>query len=504
MLHSAWVLGFVLLLAGVPGVLTEAAEPDNRPNILFIFTDDQSHRSIGCYEESHPWVKTPNIDRLAAEGVRFTHGYAGTWCLPSRAMVLTGLHPHAIHGLKVERNPISRYDPEVCRFWPAELRRAGYRTGFIGKWHLSPDAGHGRDWDHSVVWNHAVPRQAGGYYRNQKLNFDGGPYQAVGGYSTDNYTQYAVDYIKQKHEKPWFLWLCYDATHGPYTPAERHKDCYQDNEPVPIPKDIYPPRPEKPRYMQKYGVWKKGPDGLPVRRKRTLPEAVRKYNRAALAIDEGVGRLLAALEETGQLDNTFIVYTADQGFAWGQHGFEWKVAPYDANLRAPFVVRMPGRVARGKVCRRPVCALDLIPTFFALAGTPLPWKMHGHDLTPLLKDPESPWPHDVLMEQFGWAFGRETAGGLSRPPRFSAIPWYVFLRHGKYKYIRTLVEDEIEELYDTDCDPAELHNLALDQKHRELLAELRGRLIEELKRTDAPLVKNLPKPRGVVRSTPAR
>lgn len=112
----------------VASALAPAASPlwaAERPNILFIFTDDQSHRSVGCYEEAHPWVQTPNIDRLAAEGVRFEQAYAGTWCLPSRAMMLSGLQPHAINGLRVERNPVGRYDPNVCRFWPDELKRTG-------------------------------------------------------------------------------------------------------------------------------------------------------------------------------------------------------------------------------------------------------------------------------------------------------------------------------------------------------------------------------------------
>jgi arylsulfatase A-like enzyme len=476
-----------------------AAGEKSRPNILFVFTDDQSHRSVGCYEEAHRWVKTPNIDRLAAEGVRFSIAYVGTWCLPSRAMMLTGLHPHGIHGLEVDRNPVSRYDPEVFRFWPTELRKAGYHTAFMGKWHLSPDAGHGRAWDHSVVWNHAVPKKAGGYYLDQKLNFDGGPYRAVGGYSTDNYTDYAVEYIRREHKKPWFLWLCYDAVHGPYTAADRHENHYRGDEPVPTPKDIYPPRPEKPRYMKDYGVWKPGPDGVPVKGKRTLRETVRQYNRAVLGIDEGVGRLLRVLEETGQLENTLIAYTSDQGFAWGQHGFAWKVAPYDANLRAPLIVRMPGRVARGKVCWHPVCALDLIPTFFTLAETTPPWKMHGHDLSPLLKDPEAAWPHPVMMEHFGWAFGSETDGGLTGKKAFP-VPWYLFLRQDRYKYIRILVKDEIEELYDLERDPEELHNLALDPEYHELLADFRQRLIDELRRTDAVLAKNLPEPKVVGRT----
>jgi len=247
--------------------------------------------------------------------------------------------------------------------------------------------------------------------------------------------------------------------------------------------------------MHQYGVWRPGEGGLPVRRGRTLPQAVRQYNRAARALDEGVGKLLDTLEETGQLDNTLVVYTSDQGFAWGQHGFEWKVAPYDANLRAPFIVRMPGHVARGKVCRRPVCALDLVPTFFALAGVEPPWKLHGHDLRPLLENPEADWPYPVLMEQLGWAFGPETDGALTGKKAL-AVPWYVFLRRGRYKYIRTLVEDEIEELYDLEADPEELENLALDPAHRRVLVDFRTRLSAELRRTGARFADRLPEPRA--------
>ncbi|MBM3891003.1 MAG: DUF4976 domain-containing protein, partial [Verrucomicrobia bacterium] len=369
-------------------------------------------------------------------------------------------------------------------------------TAFIGKWHLSPDAGHGRDWDHSVVWFHSVPKEAGGYYRNQKPCFDGGPFTAVEGYSTDNYTRYAAEFIKRKHDKPWLLWLCYDAPHSPYTAAERHKDRYQNNEPVQVPADIYPPRPTKPAYMHNYGVWKPGTDGQPMQKNRTLAESVRQYNRAIAAVDEGIGKVLQTLEETGQLDRTLIAFTSDQGFAWGQHGFAWKVAPYDANMRAPFVVRLPG-AARGKVCRHPVALLDLVPTIFALAETPLPWPMHGHDLRPLLKDPDAPWPHPVMLEHFNATFGADTDRGVTGDNMHAGVPWWLSLRQGRYKYIRTLVENEIEELYDLESDPEELTNLALDPKHHAALADYRRRLVKELERTNAGLVKNLPAPRIV-------
>ncbi|UCD27862.1 MAG: sulfatase-like hydrolase/transferase [Planctomycetota bacterium] len=473
---------------------------DKRPNILFIFTDDQSHRTVSCYPEAHRWIKTPNLDRLADEGLRFSAAYpAGAWCLPSRATVLTGLHPHGIRGLKVRENPYSRYDPKVCRFWPVEFRKAGYRTGFIGKWHLSEDAGHGRDWDYSAVWNHAVPKKAGGYYKNQKLNFDGGPYRDVDGYSTDNYTRYAEQFIRRDHDKPWFLWLCYGAVHGPYTPAERHLDRY-NNVPVSVPLDIYPPRPDKPTYMHELCWWEPGMGpqaGQPVRNKRTLAEWVRQYNRAVSAVDEGVGRLMEVLEETGQLDNTFIVFTSDQGLAWGQHGFAWKVAPYDANLRVPLMIRMPSRVAKGKVCRHPVGTLDVVATFFALSGISPPWKMHGHDLTPILKSPDASWPHPVLLEHTRWEMGYQTDRGVTRDADFLGVPWWIFLRQGRYKYIRTLLPNEIEELYDLQQDPEELKNLALKPAYHQTLADYRQRMVAELKRTDAALVKNLPEPRMV-------
>ena len=476
------------------GSCAEGAATPKRPNILYIFTDDQSIRSVGCYPEAHRWVRTPNIDRLAAEGVRFTHCYTGAWCMPSRATALTGLLPHGIQSLRmVGRYPGSTYDPKQCPFWPAAFRRGGYFTGIIGKWHTGSDAGHGRDWDYSAIWDHTRPNIYGGYYRKQKISFNGAPPKAVGGYSTDNYTRWAVSFVQDRAKdasKPWYLWLCYDAVHGPYTNAERHKGDYQATAPVPVPKDIYPPRPTKPTYMRKYGLWRRNAAGRPVKGKRTLTGSVQQYNRAVRALDEGVGKVIAALKDTGQLDNTLVVFTSDQGFAWGQHGFAWKYAPYDANLRSPLIVRMPGTAAAGKVCAHPVGGHDLVPTFFALARVPLPWKMHGHDMTAILTDPGADWPHPVLLENTKYYYGKDTE--RENRPGWSSVPWWIFLRQGRYKYIRTLVADEIEELYDLEADPEELDNLAVKGEHHKLLAGFRKRLLAELKRTDAGMVRNLP------------
>ncbi len=248
--------------------------------------------------------------------------------------------------------------------------------------------------------------------------------------------------------------------------------------------------------MHEYGVWTKADDGRPAMRGRTLDAWIRQYNQAVRALDEGVGSLLEALAETGQRNNTLVVYTSDQGFAWGQHGFAWKYAPYDANLRAPLMVRLPGKVAEGKVCRHPVGGIDLIPTFFALAGIPLPWEMHGHDLTSLLADPESSWPYPVVVEQTRATYGSDTAEiPRGKDARWSGVPWYVFLRQDRYKYIRTLEDGEIEELYDLESDPGELRNLAREPEHQQRLAAFRGKLVDELKRTGAPFAGRMPEPR---------
>lgn len=482
----------ILLIVAVGWLLASpAALAAARPNVLLIYTDDQSQRSLSCYREegAWPWVSTPHIDRLAREGVRFTHAYGASWCTPSRACVLTGLLPHGIQGVRLQGVLEGSCDPAVRRFWPRELRQAGYHTAMIGKWHLGHDAGHGRQWDHSVVWDQADIR--GDWYNDQLLSVDGEPKKVVPGYSTDVYTRFAVQYIRRKHERPWLLWLCYNAPHLPNTVHARHRASYQDAE-APIPEDVFGPRPDKPRYMLNYTKYRKGPDGAVCYGKTPLPEMVRGYNRLVSAVDEGVGQLLRTLEETGQLDNTLIVYTSDQGFAWGEHGFAWKVGPYDACLRMPLIFRLPSSVARGAVCRQPATIVDLAPTVLGFARVPEPWPMHGRDLRPLLEKPDAPWDRPVMMEHFGLRFGAQTDRGITGPDAIGGVPWWLFLRQGKYKYIRTLVADEVEELYDLETDPQELKNLATQPSNQGVLSNCREQLAAELTRTKAGLRDNLP------------
>ncbi|GAB4135214.1 MAG: sulfatase [Planctomycetaceae bacterium] len=515
---------FCLIALTVSIVPTEAQSAEKsarRPNILLIYTDDHSHRTVSCYPEAFSWVKTPNIDRLAKQGVRFASAYIGTWCMPSRATILTGHHPYGVKSMRmVGKYPGSTYDPKQCRFWPSVFRRNGYVTAHIGKWHTGTDTGAGRDWDHQIVWNR--PRyqdNAGNYYDNQLIEINGGKPKMTKGYSTDNYTRWANEFIRGKHrnpEKPWFLWVCYGAVHGPFTPAKRHLSAYPDIK-VPTPKDIYPPRPGKPAYASNMRQWARGKNGEPVLIQNaqqmatikphagihgeTLTDWVRQYHQGVLAIDEGVGRLVKSLEETGQLKNTLIIFTSDQGFGWGQHGFRHKLAPYDATIRSPLIISMPGTIPANKVVKHPVGGTDIAPTIFSFAGLNLPWKMHGHSLMPLLKNSHAKWPHPVLTTLTGRKYGDDTNRVPTDPKvrDLAGIPWWVSLRKGKYKYIRTLVKGEIEELYNLDDDPEELVNLALKKEHHPTLVKFRKATIQELRRTGAGMANHLPTVRDAIK-----
>lgn len=475
------------------------------PNILFIFSDDQSTKTVACYPGAWPWVKTTNIDALAKNGIRFHAAYLGSWCMPSRATMLTGRQPHGIESMSMEgKYPGSTYDPKQCPFIPAQMRQQGYNTAHIGKWHTGIDSGWGRDWDHQIVWNRPLhPENAGAYYETQVISIDGKE-QTVEGYPADNYTQWALDYIRGKNRdtaKPWYLWLCYGSIHGPSTPAKRHLNLYKDGG-VPVPSDIFPPREGKPDYLNKTQAWIRGSDGHPIAGKggeafgeaknsKRFDDWVRQVNECVPAIDEGIGQLIAALKETGQLDNTLVIYTADQGFSMGEHGFRTKLAPYDANYRSPLIISMPSRFPTGAVCDRSVTGTDLAATMLAISGVKVPWKIHGHDLTPLLENPNSEWLHPCLYEHMGNEYGSKVTQTIltgAKQDNYQGVPLYTALIHENWKLIHYLDGQSGEELYDLKTDPEELKNLIQDSQQVERIAKLREAMKSELQRTEAGFV----------------
>ncbi len=468
----------------------------DRPNILYIFTDDQSVRSVSSYTEAQPWVSTPNIDALAENGLRFRYCYTGAKCVPSRGNALTGMFQF-------------HYDRETP-YWVTRFRSEGYYSGIIGKWHWNVPR-YQEAWDWSAVWEHHLPGNGKNYYWNQSLRINGAGLEPLEQYSTDAYTDLAIEFLEARakdREKPWYLWLCYGAVHGPYTPADRHIGKLGESAEMVYPKDLYPPRPDKPEHMVKLSTNKPHPEtGKPMKGSVPLDDVVKMYHEAVMAIDEGVGRIMKALEATGQLENTLVVFTSDQGYAWGQHGFNLKIAPYDANLLAPLIVHWPGKVPANTRSTVPVNGVDLIRTFHDVAEIEPAANLDGRNLTELLYHPETrKWDEAPMLQTYtGNIYGErqliEKLGAAHQTGDWSSfnthktgIKAWLMLRQGKYKYIRYIYKDYLDELYDMEADAEELHNLAVRSEYHETKLHMRALLNDELKKVGATFVPFLPEP----------
>jgi arylsulfatase A-like enzyme len=248
---------------------------------------------------------------------------------------------------------------------------------------------------------------------------------------------------------------------------------------VEVPSDIFPPRKDKPAYLDTMQAWVRGEGGHPVTGKggekfgeskkgKRYDEWVRQMNECVPAIDEGVGQLIAALKETDQYDNTLIIYTADQGFSMGHHGFRTKLAPYDANYRSPLIISMPKRFPSGQVCPTPVNATDLMATLINLMGVKAPLTVHGRDITPLLEKPSMRWPHACLYEHMGNQYGSaavQTVRTRRKQENDQGVPLYTAVVQNGWKLIHYLDGESGEELYNLQKDPEELHNLIKDSEY---------------------------------------
>ena len=458
-----------ILLAGSITLGLHAAD---RPNVLYIFTDDQSTRTVSCYPEAHDWVSTPNIDRLAAQGVRFSAVYMGPFCVASRITQLTGNLPHAAQG-NFNGDTLSgdALKDEIRRhpFWLQRLRASGYHTGMIGKWHVySRMPAIGVDWDYAAYWH---KKMVNAYYYNQKISINGANPIPLNGYSVDRHTDLAIDYMKARANKdqPWLLWLCYSSPHSPQTPAKRHEESLDKvpDDAIAIPRS-FSQRDGKPRYVVK----KEKPKTSGIR------NLVRRYHECITSIDENVGRLVSALKESGQLENTVVIFTSDQGLAMGHHGHvKKKNAPYDATLHAPLIVRHPRQFATKGVNHEPVTGPDMVRTLHEIAGIEPRKGMDGESLVPLLKNPNKNLQREVmLMTNTRTSFGQGIPNGVKRRNReareINEMPMWTMIRRGPFKYC-TYTGDGFEEIYNLLEDPEEIYNLALNPEHTTLLKTLR-------------------------------
>ena len=436
-----------------------------RSNVVFVLMDDLRFDELGY--TGHPFAKTPHIDRLAKEGAVFKNAFATTpLCSPSRACFFSGQYAHT-NGIRdnVDRSVQSH----AMVTWPRLLHEAGYETAFVGKWHMGVDASPRPGFDRWV----GVPGQ--GKYIDPELNVDGQTIQAKG-YVTDIFNEYAVQFLQAKHTKPFCLCVSHKCVHpdleqradgtlsdpnaANFVAAERHKTAYANDKPPRRPNAFVTPR-NKPALERKI-------DGVPPlsRETATEDETIRNRMRLLLAAEEGVGQILDALQQAGQLDNTMIVFTSDHGYFYGEHclSVERRLA-YEETIRIPLIVRYPPLVKAGTIFENFVLSVDLAPTFLELGGAKVPGNFHGRSWLPLLRGGAYEPRTSLLVEYFSDAVF----------PRVKNMG-YRAVRTERWKYIHYVDLADCDELYDLDADPYELNNRIGDATVAGVVEELKAEL----------------------------
>lgn len=448
-----------------------------RPNILFIMSDDHAAHAISAYQ-SHINV-TPNIDRIADGGMRFDQCFCtNSICTPSRATILTGLYNHE-NGV---RTLADRLDGRMLNF-PQLLRAAGYQTAIIGKWHL----GHGRAWDPTGFdyWN-VLPDQ--GEYFNPPMN-EKGTTRVYPGYATDIITDLSLDWLEHRDPNRPFLLMCHHkAPHRPWLPDDKHRHLYEDVD-IPLPDtfdDDYASRPAaEAAHMRIDRDLKPGdlkasvPEGLsPSEEKQwKYQRYIKDYLRCVASIDDNVGRVLDYLDDRGLAEDTVIIYTSDQGFFLGDHGWYDKRFMYEESLRMPFLIRYPREIAAGSVCSAMALNVDFAPTFLDLANVPIPETFQGNSLRPLLQGTVPPewqttmyyryWMHLDSIHKVWAHYGVRTE-------RYKLIYYYGESLGSSGSEDRSTPKSW--ELFDLQEDPQELCNLYDNPAYREIVITLKQEL----------------------------
>jgi arylsulfatase A-like enzyme len=442
------------------------------PNVLFVMTDDQRQDAVGAY--GNRILKTPNMDRLAAEGVRFELAFVtNALCAPSRASVLTGLYSHAHGVITNAAGPAFTSQaglPDSVPTFPALLRRAGYFTALVGKWHLvSLPTG----FDEWAIF----PGQ--GQYQDPEMIANGMRVK-MRGHADDVVGDQALTVLRQRpKDRPFCLLFQFKSPHRNWMPAARHESAFADV-PVPVPRtfdDRLEGRPQALRDAEMAiadmsdfkdrGV----PESLPreERKRRNLQALVKNYYRVLLSVDENLGRVLEFLDREGLAQHTVVVHTSDNGFFLGEHGLFDKRLMYEPSIRVPMLVRYPARARAGLVDRtHMVLNVDVAPTLLELAAVPAPPGLHGRSFVPLLEGRAVAWRDAFLYEYYEY-------------PAEHCVRKNRGLRTDRYKLIHFYEQPAEWELYDLVADPDETVNLAPRPDQAARLRSLQVKL-EELRR----------------------
>ena len=485
---SACFLPVCVLLATLSTPVSAATTSiSSRPNILFIMADDHAAHALSCYGSKIN--KTPNLDRIAHDGMRFRNCFVvNSICTPSRAAILTGKYSH-INGVTV----FNRFDgsqPTVAKM----LQAAGYHTGMIGKWHLTSDPT-GFDY-----WS-ILPGQ--GVYHNPDF-IEMGMRKNMPGYATDIITDLSLEFLKSRpKEKPFFLMCHHKAPHRPWEPDEKHAHMYDEVD-IPEPKtfnDDYKTRSDaaaeatmridknlnrtdlkvqvpsdlKGKELQE---WKQKVDmemevSMNGEKKTLTGQAlkhwkyekyIKDYLRCIASVDDNVGRLLDYLDQAGPKENTMVIYTSDQGFFLGDHDWFDKRFMYEESLRMPFLIRYPGKIKPGTVNDGMILNVDFAPTFLEYTGLPVPSDIQGCSFLPLLsgKHPRN-WRTSMYYRYYHY-------------PGDHQVQQHYGVRTERYKLIYFHRLDQWE-LFDLRKDPHELKNVYADRSYAGTVRKLKAELV---------------------------
>jgi arylsulfatase A-like enzyme len=473
-------------------------------------TDDHASHAMSCYGSAIN--KTPNLDRIANEGMRFDNCFCtNSICTPSRATILAGTYNH-INGVTTLDTPM---DNRLETF-PKILKRNGYQTAVFGKWHLGTGPDHCPEgFDDWAV----LPGQ--GNYHNPNFIFkgpDGGTRRTIKGYVTDIITDMCLEWLGQRDkERPFCLLYHHKAPHRPWYPDEKHATMYL-NEDIPEPEtlyDDYSNRAQAARValmrigidMDERDLKAELPKGLSENEIRSwaYQRYIKDYLRVIASVDDNVGRLMDYLDQEGLADNTIVVYTSDQGFFLGDHGWYDKRFMYEQSVRMPFIVRYPEMIKAGQVNDDIVTNVDFAPTFLDLAGFDIPQEFQGYSIAPLLRGTRPDDWQQAMYYRYWMNRGHHNVAahyGI-RTSRYKLIYYYAdgLDQPGSEQGFCCEIPDDFTdvnnlepewELFDLEKDPMELNNVYNDPAYKSTVNQLKQQLYNlQIKTGDTPYKQEL-------------
>ncbi|MGE0101284.1 MAG: sulfatase [Blastocatellales bacterium] len=433
--------------------------PGAKPrNVIFVLADDHRYDAMS-FLQGQAFLETPQMDAMARNGVYLKNAFVTTaLCSPSRASILTGLYAHQ-HKVVDNNNPVS---PDLV-FFPQYLKRAGYQTAFIGKWHMGGESDDPqRGFDHWVSF-----RGQGTYLPSRNgLNVDGKRVPQKG-YITDELTDYAIDWLdRTRRNRPFFLYLSHKAVHAEFVPAERHQGRYK-NRKFAKPASMDPGKlKDAPMWAQNQRNSWHGVD-FPYHSDLDIEEYYKRYAETLLAVDESIGRLMEWLKKNGLYESTLVIYMGDNGFAFGEHGLIDKRTAYEESMRVPMLMQCPELFKGETVVNDVVANLDIAPTVLDVAGLRAPGHFQGKSMVPLAQGRSKDW-RDSLLYEYYWE------------RNFPQTPTIHALRGDQYKYIHYHGIWDVDELYDLKADPYEMTNLIFSPAHATVVRQMKEKLFSTL------------------------